>query len=149
MMDEIIELENIVSDDGMCVLHLMSNLELSAEALTKYNAPANAKIEIKKEAGAHHLRATWAMRGATRVVAEGWPVPKLFVLWNLAGCQSVTDAVCDAAKYYQGVYGVLPEYAFMRKLPGRVMNGVEIGDLMLFEAEWMVRKCVAVGWLYK
>ena len=146
-MEEIIELENVVNDDGMCVVHLMSNVELTVDALrSKYNAPADAKVEITKEAGVHHLRASWMLRGAVKVVAEGWPVPKVFVIWNLTGCESVKAAMFDAAKCYQELYGERPEYAYIRKLPRDVENGVEVGDLMLFEADWMVRKCVAVGW---
>jgi hypothetical protein len=147
-MDEIIELENTVSGDGLCVLHLMSNFELAADApaLRKYNAPVDATIEIKNESGAYHLRATWPMRGALKVVAEGWPVPKVFVVWNLNGCGTVTRAMIDAANYYQDIFGERPGFAFIRKLPRGVENGVEVDDLMLFEADWMVRRCVAVGW---
>lgn len=35
--------------------------------------------------------------------------------------------------------------AFVRKLPGGVVNGVEVANVQLFEAEWMLRGCVAVG----
>jgi hypothetical protein len=148
-MEKIIELENIVSDDGMSAVHLVSNFDLTVDVLKKYNAPVDAKVEIKKEAGAYHLRATWAMRGALKIAAEGWPVPKIFVMWNLTGCKSVSMAIREAAAHYKNIYGVLPEYAFIRKLPGIVESGVEVDNLMLFEAEWMVRKCVAVGWLYQ
>jgi hypothetical protein len=148
-MNEIIELENIVNDDGMCVVHLMSNFELTVDALKKYNAPVDAKIEITKEAGVHHILATWLMRGALKITAEGWPVPKIFVMWNLEGYKSVKMAIHDAAKHYQDIYGVRPEYAFIRKLPNEIENGIEVDDLMLFKADWMVRKCVAVGYLYK
>lgn len=148
-MNEIVEVENIVTDDGMCVVRLKSGFELTVDALKNYNAPVDAKIEISKEADVHHVRATWAMRGALKIDAEGWPVPKIFVMWNLTGCKSISMAIRDAAAHYENIYGVRPEYAFIRKLPGIVDNGVEVDNLMLFEAEWMARKCVAVGWLYQ
>ena len=144
-MNEIIELENNVSNDGMYVLHLMSNDELTADVLKKYDAPVNAKFAIEKQSGVYHLSATWPMRGALKVNAEGWPVPKMFVVWNLSGCDSVKAAMYEAAKQYQDIFGERPQYAFVRKLPRGVENGAEVGDLMLFEADWMVRKCVAVG----
>jgi hypothetical protein len=149
MSDEIIELENILRDDGMCVVHLMSNFELTMNALwDKYNAPADATVELTAEAGVHYLRARWMVRGAVRVAAEGWPMPKMFVIWNLALCDSVKKAMLEAAEHYQDIYGTQPEYAFIRKMPRGIENGVEVGDMMLFEADWMVRKCVAVGWKY-
>lgn len=148
-MNEIVEVENIVTDDGMCVVRLKSRFELTGDALKNYNAPVDAKIEISKEADAYHLRATWAMRGALKIAAECWPVPKIFVMWNLTGYKSVQAAMGDAAKHYQDIFGKRPEYAFMHNLPRGVEHGMEVGDLMLFKAEWMVRKCVAVGWLYQ
>ena len=147
-MDEIIVLENVCSD-GVCSLHLMSNSELTADVLPKYNAPVDVKFEVKKEAGAYHLRASWLVHGMLTVVAEGWPIPKLFVVWNLAGCKSITDAVRGAADQYQDIFGERPVHAFIDRLPREIGSGVEIGDLMLFESPWMMRKCVAVGWLYK
>jgi len=89
------------------------------------------------------------LHGAVEVTFEGNPVPKIFVMWSLAGCESIRIAMRDAAKKYQDIYGVRPEYAFVSKLPNGVENGVEVDDLMLFEANWMVSKCVAVGYLYK
>lgn len=148
-MDEIIELENIVSDDGMRKLHLMSNLELTVDALRKYNMPVNAKIEIKKEAGISHLNASWPISGPLVINGEGWPMPKVYVVWNLALCESVKMAMYEAMKEYEDIFSEMPQYAFVRKLPRGVENGVEVGNLMLFEADWMVRKCVAVGWLYR
>lgn len=145
-MNDVIVLKNIADGDGMCVVHLMSNFELTVEALGKYNAPVDAQVEIKKEAGVSHLRASWPIRGPILVNAEGWPVPKFFVVWNLIGCDSVKTAMLEAANLYQDFFGERPQYAFIRKLPNGIENGLEVGDLMLFEADWMARKCVAVGW---
>ena len=50
----------------------------------------------------------------------------------------------EAANKYEDVFGERSQYAFVHKMPRGVENGAEVGDLMLFEAEWMVRKCVAV-----
>jgi len=61
----------------------------------------------------------------------------------------VAAAACDAAGCYENIFGQRPEYAFMRTLPKGKEPGVEVGDLILFDADWMARRCVAVGWLYK
>jgi len=149
MNDEVIELENVVSDVGISTVHLMSNFELTVDAIKKYHAPVDAKVEITKEIGVYHLRAEWMLRGPIQINAEGWPVPKIFVVWNLTGCESVTAAIYDAAKHYEDLYGERPDYAYMRQVPRSVdaSCGVEVSDLILFEADWMVRKCVAVGWI--
>lgn len=144
-MNEIIELENVVNDEGVCVLHLMSNNELDAELLKQYNAPVDARFEIKKEIGAYHLRASWPMRGPLNIQCEGWPVPRMFVMWNLTGCESVTMAIHDAVNCYQDIFNNDPLFVFIRHMPRNVENGVEVCGLLLFEADWMVRKCVAVG----
>jgi hypothetical protein len=87
--------------------------------------------------------------GPADIKCEGWPKAKRFVLWNLTTVDSVTMALFEAARRYEEVFGVRAEFAFIRKLPRGVDNGAQVGDLMLFEAEWMAAKCVAVGWCYQ
>jgi hypothetical protein len=87
--------------------------------------------------------------GVVEVKCEGWPVSKYFVIRGFAGCPTVTDAVRDAARIYKEHYDVDPSYAFVKSLPRGVENGVEVDGVMLFEAEWMAARCVAVGWIYK
>ena len=143
-MDDVIELENVVSDDGIRTIHLLSNLELTVEALKKYDLPGDAKIESKKEAGAYHLRASWLMQGLLKIDGEGWPAARLCVVWNFGLCTSVSKAIGKAAERYLELFGDVPDYAFVRALPKGIENGVEVGDVILFEAEWMMRRCVAV-----
>ncbi len=148
-MENVIVLEDIVSGDGTRIIHLMSNFELTLDDLKIYVAPIDAHVEIKKEIGVYHLRASWPMRGPLEVCCAGWPVPMIFVVWNLAGCESVTTAIRSAAQHYQDIFGERPGYAYMRTMPKGREPGVEVDDLMLFDAEWMVSKCVAVGWQCK
>jgi hypothetical protein len=89
------------------------------------------------------------VRGVVEVKCEGWPVSKYFVLRGFGGCASVTEAVQDAARIYKERYHVDPAYGFVRALPRGVENGVEVDGVMLFEADWMAARCVAVGWIYK
>jgi hypothetical protein len=87
--------------------------------------------------------------GPIDVHCEGWPKPKRFVIWNIAIVGSVKAALDEAAKRYEEIFGVRPQYAFIRKLPRGIESGVEVGNLLLFEAEWMVGKCIVVGWHYQ
>ena len=148
-MDDVIELENLFDDDGFRVVHLMSNAVLNFDALKAYHAPADAMFDVRKEAGVHHLRAKWLLCGPLVIKAEGWPQPKRFLVWNLSLAGSVKIALFEANRKYEDLFSKRAEYAFIRKLPRGVENGVEVGNLMLFEAEWMVRKCVAVGFNYQ
>lgn len=148
-MNDVIELENFLDDDGFRIVHLMSNMALDSDALKAYDAPADAMFEAKKEAGVYHLRAKWLICGPLVINAEGWPVPKRFVVWHLSLADSVKIALYEANKKYEDVFLERAEYAFIRKLPRGIENGIEVGNLTLFEAEWMVRKCVAVGFLYQ
>lgn len=150
MNDELIVLENIVDGDGMCQLHLMSNGELDVDAAKTYNAPVDAVVAITHEAGACHLRATWPVRGLMKIYSEEWPGLKIFVMWNLDGCASMSEAIRKAAKAFQDIYGRRPIHAYARQLPRGIEDGAEVGDdLMLFEADWIPRKCVAVGWIVR
>ena len=144
-MDDVIELENGINRDGYRVLRLMANVEFDEATLRKYGVPVGTPVETKREAGAFYLTATWAVCGVVDIRCEGWGEAKRFVMWHLSLCESVKRALYEANQCYEDLFDARPGYAFIRKLPKGVENGVEVGNLMLFEAEWMVGKCVAVG----
>lgn len=146
MNDNVIVLENQINNEGIWNLHLMSNLEIEFDA-ARYCAPADAIVTQSRDIGVYHLRATWPMRAPLKIQCEGWPVPKMFVMWNMTGCASITEAVKSAAQRYEQEFGVRAEFAYLRSLPKGVEPGIEIDDVMVFDADWMVRKCVAVGWI--
>jgi hypothetical protein len=143
-MDELIELENTVSADGMRVLHLISNLEISLDDLKSYDLPADANVEIKKEVGAFHVRASYPIHGLLRMESDGWPAAKHLVVWHFSLCESISKAIHKAAERYLELFGDVPQYAFIRRLPRGIDNGTQVGDVVLLEAEWMISKCVAV-----
>ncbi len=143
-MDEMIELENTVSVDGMRVLHLISNLDISLDDLKSYDLPADANVEIKKEVGAFHVRASYPIHGLLRMESDGWPTAKNLVVWNYGLCESILMAIQKAADRYLELFGNVPHYAFIRRLPRGVEDGTQVGDVALLEAEWMIGKCVAV-----
>lgn len=149
-MDEIIVVEKRVDEQGIMRLHLMSNAPIADPSPKSFGFMGREpKIERQIETGAYHLRVEWPFSGPAVMKCEGWPVPKIFVVWNLDLGESVTRVLYEAANQYQDIFGVRPGFAFIRKMPRGIESGKDVGDLTLFEAEWMVRKCVAVGWHYR
>lgn len=75
------------------------------------------------------------------------------VVCPLEGRVSVRAALQEAAREFERLFGGRPQFGFMRKMPKSAVSDqllagsgvVEVGDLMLLEAEWMLERCVAVG----
>jgi hypothetical protein len=91
------------------------------------------------------------MRGLVDIQCEGWPGPKRFVLWSLEKGQRMSEAIKDAAAEYSRLFGGMPMYAFTGRLPSGVESGIAIplrdgeGEILLFEADWMAERFVAIG----
>jgi len=145
MINDVVVLENQLDDEGFWRVHLMAKSEIEFDAL-EFSAPVETEVRMATETDGYHLYASWPMRAPIIVRCEGWPAPKVFMMWNMAGCGSVTEAVRQAVNKYVQMFGRRPGFAFLRALPNGVEPGVEIDGVMVFDAEWMVRKCVAVGW---
>ena len=142
-MTDLIVVEDRV--DGQCVrhLHLMSNIEFDQACMTRYSAVNGV---VTREAGVWHLRAMHPYRGVVDIPAAcvDGKVRRL-VAWNLDGCASVRVALQEAAREFEKLFGGRAQFGFMKKLPEPAEHGMEIGDLILLEADWMLEKCVAVG----
>lgn len=135
--------------DGQCVrhVHLMSNEAIGREALRAYGIlPTTALIEVGQSAGSHFLRASGAFRGVWEVNAacrEG--KFRRLVVWNLEGCASVKAALYEAAQEFERLFAGRAQFGFMNRLPKGAEHGMDVGDLTLFESEWMLERAVAVG----
>lgn len=142
--EDIIVLDNYV--DPLCVrhVHVMSNLEISANMQLRY-APAGCG-SLTREIGAWHFRAEYAYRGVLDIACVGTQKKfRRLVVWNVQGYSSVKMALHDALKEYCRLFGGKPQYAFMLKLPIGIDNGFDVGEVTLMQAEWMLDRCVAVG----
>ena len=138
-MSELIVLENVVEQDGWRRLHVMANAPIDLAG------PKDAQVERTVEAGVHHLVMREPVRGVVDFYLEGSPMGfRRMVLWNFLGYSNAREAILDAARGFERLFGSQPVYGFMKRLPSGVENGQEIGSLYLFEAEWMMSKCVAV-----
>lgn len=143
-MDEVIVIsDHIDAATGRRVLHLMSNVPV------EYPLPEGGQAEATFEAGVHHLRVDAAVRGAVDMQCEGWGMPRRVVLWSLFPGERMSEIIVRAADEYFRLTGDLPGYAFVRSLPRGIEPGRGIpfmGDeVLLFAAEWMVARAVAVG----
>lgn len=87
--------------------------------------------------------------GSVEITCEGWPVTKIFVIRNLKIGDRVSEKIKAAALEYLQLFHDAPRFAYISRLPSGVGNGVEVDGVMLFQAEWMPPRMVAVGWLYK
>lgn len=142
-MNDVIVVENRVDMHCIRHLHLMSNVEFGREILCSYGAPNGVAAQ---ESGVWHLRAIYPFRGVLDVRAACVEEKsRRLVVWNLDGYGSVREAIFDACRYFIVKFDFLPGFVFMKKLPKSIENGEYLDGLMLFEAEWMLERCVAVG----
>jgi hypothetical protein len=141
-MNEQIVVEDRIDPNGIRHLHVMSNAPISTPPPQEMG-----RGEISVEAGVYHLRVFMPVRGVMDFHCDGWPKFRRLVVWSLEGCPSVTSALQEAAREFGRCFGSRPQFAFVRKLPGAAVNGQDVGDLILLEADWMLERCVAVGGL--
>lgn len=138
-MEEMIIVEDVVTEDCVRKLHVMSNRPIQMDL------PADATAERTTEAGAYHLRAEWSFTGILDIWPRHWPKPRRFLVWRLMDGERVSDAILCAANMFSHAVGFLPKFAFVRTLPEKAEWGQEVHGCLLFAAEWLPRHCVAVG----
>lgn len=138
-MDEMIIVEDVVTDDCVRKLHVMSNRPI------RMALPEEAEVHDGVEAGAYHLRAEWPFFGMLDIWPPQWPKPSRFYVWRLLDGQRVNDAIRTAAEVFEQMTGFAPKFAFTRTLPEMAEWGQEVYGCLLLAAEWMPRNCVAVG----
>ena len=144
-MEEVIVLENYVDDQCVRHVHLMSNTPfVPAEHFPQIEEHDLGEGSMTYELGVYHFRAKYPYHGFLEIKSDYWPKSKTMVVWSLKGCITVKVSLFDAAEEYEQLFRRRPLYAFMQKLPKGVENGVNVGDLILFQCEWMLNRCVAV-----
>ena len=142
--EELILIEDRVDEKCVRHVHVMSNVE---PACGQIPFPVERGC-VTREAGVWHYRAEYPYRGALDVACVNSDKNfRRLVVWSLDGYPSVKAALKDAWSEFCRLFGGEPAFAFMRNLPRGVEPGTEIGTMMLFDAEWMLERCVAVGGL--
>ncbi len=131
-MDEIIEIENYVDAQGMRHMHLMSNDEITADDFENpaWFIPDGVDIRVSKEAGVHHLRATWRARQAFAGVMRGSDRhERQMALWALDKGGHISVGVQEATVLFRKAFGRSPNFAAVRTYPREVdvFYEIEIG----------------------
>ena len=139
MGDSMIIVSDIVTEDGMRQLHVMSNEPI------RMSLPNEATVQQTQEAGAYHLLAEWPFFGMLDIWPRDWPKPRRFYVWRLLDGQKVSDAVRTAAEVFEQATGWAPKYAFARPFPHRADWGQDVHGCILLEATWLPKNCIAVG----
>ena len=144
-MNDVIELENRIDEQGMRVVHLMANRPLTATDLIGYWPPEGARVETAREAGVHHLRAEWPYVHIIEVRPG-----QQYVLRDIRKGERISEAVGAAVRDYLRAFGHGPQYAYLRRMPRSVPIGYAIRylgwEIFLLQAdEWLPEGQVAVG----
>lgn len=138
-MAEMIIVEDVVTEDCVRKLHVMSNSPINM------SLPRDATVRETVEGGAHHLRAELPFTGMLDIWPREWPKPRRFYVWRLLDGQRVSEAVRTAAEVFEQATGFAPKFAFVRTLPEKAEWGQDVHGCLLFAAEWLPMNCVAVG----
>ena len=106
---------------------------------------ARVEVEGDPNLGLHFLRMEWPARD---VVDFGtWPKPRRLVVWTLTEGERVRGCIEQAAGLFEGWFGGRPGFALVGvSLPSSFRWWEEeVAGCMVSQAEWIPRRCVAVG----
>lgn len=144
MVDEVIEIENYI--DAQCVrhVHYMSN----DENFEVVRLPAHVTPAITREAGAYHLRASWAAREAFAGTLRGDDRrERQVVLWALDG-ERASVCIRAAADEFWKVFCRRPDFAAVNQYPESMGMDVDVeingGTVALVECADIPRRFVMV-----
>lgn len=138
-------LEDLITLDGARRLKVVSDRRLTDLSVPDYAKDCkNVRTWQDADLGLHYLEMTYPYRGPAEVLLECWPKKRRMVIWALLG-QRVSRAMQEAAIMYASTFARWPGYAFIRKLPRKVENGVEVDGVMLLQTEWALPGVLMVG----
>lgn len=142
-MNDHVILEDVILPNGTRRLHVMSNTDPHDGIHNMFGEMAGEQATVTQEMGVWHIRAEYRYQGVLDVHAEGWPKFRRLVVWPIT--ETMRFAIYDAAKEFMRLFGRWPGFAFTKKLPRGIENGIEVGTVSLFEAEWALGNSVMVG----
>lgn len=147
-MEEI--LQNKLTEDGIRHLKVISDSPVTEDRMMRFvpmTAREHAQIRCTPAASLNlfYGEASWPVREAVDIQPKEWTRFRRLVVWNLKGCHSIKVALYDSAKEYERLFGRRPQYAFIWKMPKQAEHAMQVGDLYLFESDWIPQHCVAVG----
>lgn len=148
-MEEIIQ--NNLTEDGLRHLKILSDVKVTDECMMRFipvAAREHAQVRCYDTAALSlfYGEATWPVRGeAVDVHCEGWVKFRRVVAWKLMPGERMSEVISLALVCYSSMFSRYPAYAFVRTLPRSVENGIEVDDVMLLQADWVLPGCVMIG----
>lgn len=140
-MGDAIVLQDTLGADWWRKLDVMAGSE---DALKPYmeRVPSCATVHAEPdELRIHHLRAAWPVRELISL-----PVPLGFwfmVAWWI-GDDKVSQAMDEAGNVFYEKYLVPPAYAFIKQIPAKADEFVEVNGITLIRANWVPDGFVAI-----
>lgn len=141
-MSGAIVLENVIDRDWWHKVDVLANTEKELEPFRAWVPQVDiANVNVCKEAGAWHLRAYWPLR-------ERIDLPEPLGVWPMiawwVGEGKVSTAMIEAGKAFATEFGLDPMYAFIRQLPAKAQEFVEVNGITLIRADWVPDHFIAV-----
>ena len=150
-VDEGKVIEDSINDDGVRTLHIMSLGPLDEHWILHAPFIKDGEVQLyTDELKMHHLSVTWAVREPIRGFLRGaeqieWPM----MLWALRKGDHMEAQIKKAAEAHFEAFACWPDYAWARRLPRGIENGVivnlEFCEVIVLEADWVPRRCLCVG----
>lgn len=142
MLNDAIVVEQCADAGWYIRLHVMAN---SLEALEPHRTvvPAwGSSYIVPDPMRIYHLRVYWPIRGPIYLtVPLGlWPM----VAWWI-GDDKVSKAIIDGTESFKLAFGLDPMFAFIRAIPARAQEFVEVHGVVLVQAEWVPYGFVAIA----
>ncbi len=129
----------VISDQAVSKAFMLSYVSTPALELAQVNCFDTSALSL------FYGEVSWPLRGPVEIRCEGWKSFRRMLGWKLIPGERVSEAMKDAVLEYFMRAHRLPNYAFMRRLPHAVENGIDVEGLILLEAEWALEGCLLIG----
>lgn len=142
---------NCLGHDGMRFMKVISDAEFGQPVRYFPRIPEEGRKIFQVTFGRDELldlfsmELTWPIFGPWEVAYDGPRKFRRLMMANYAYAGKVSDVIERARVEYFALTHFAPGYAFVRELPKGAEDGMDVHGLLMFQAEWMPGRCVAVG----
>lgn len=143
-MSQVMIVEDVIDRSWRRKLHAMANSQDALEAC-RASIPTDAKgtsVQVAKEAGSWHLRAAWPLRARIDLpIPLGvWPM----MAWWF-GDGKVSTAMIEGGLAFAVEFGLDPMFAYIKQIPPKAQEFVEVGGVVLIRADWVPDFFIAIA----
>ena len=141
---------NQLMNDGMCQVKLLSDTPVRPARMLRFvPTPALDFAEVNCYDTAalclFYGEVKYPVREVVEMRCEGWILPRQMVVWKLMPGERMSEELKLACAYYFQHFFRYPTFAFVRNLPRDIGSEVEVGRVLLLQAEWAIPGCLMVG----